>query len=658
MKKTINSILIANRGEVASRIIRTCQQMGIASIVVYSDIDKSANYVKKADQAYYIGGNQPNESYLNIDKIISVAKKVKVDAIHPGYGFLSENVDFAKRCEKENIIFIGPNVESMEIMSSKSKARKHLQKIGIEMVPGYSSETKDLNSYLKEAKKIGYPIIIKADLGGGGKGMRIVKKESDFKELLNQAQREAKNAFGDDKVLIEKYISDGRHIEIQLLGDKHKNLIHLYERECTIQRRYQKIIEESPSPAINNSIRKAMCDSALSIGKSLNYDSLGTVEYIYNNKTKKFYFLEVNTRLQVEHPVTEELIKLDLVKLQIEVALGKKLSLTQNQIKPLGYSLELRIYAEDPKNNFNPSSGSIEKFICPERDYVRIETDLDKESLIPIHYDPLLAKIIISSESREKTINKMNHFLSELVILGIDHNQDFLKKILSQPNFIKGNYNTHYLKNNLKSLNSEIKDSLSPFLICASLYNWKIRNTKRTLLKGLPSGWRNNFFESQKSSYILANNEEVQCNYRFISSNKFDFNILNYNYKVELIDSSKEFIIVEINEEIFNFHIIEKKNKFFIKNNKLGNFKLLKKDQYPITNSSINESLYLAPIPSLIISILVKKNQKIKKNDPLIVLSSMKMESTITALKDGKVESILVKENQNVDASTELIKIV
>ena len=658
MKKKINSILIANRGEIASRIIKTCQQMGITSIAVYSDIDKSSNYVIKADQAYYLGGNQPSESYLNIDKIISIAKKVKVDAIHPGYGFLSENVHFAKRCEKEKIIFIGPNIESMELMSSKSEARKYLKKIGVEMVPGYAGDKKDLKTYLKEAKRIGYPIIIKAALGGGGKGMRIVKKESDFKELLNQAQRESKNAFGDDKILIEKYITDGRHIEIQLLGDKHQNLIHLYERECTIQRRYQKIIEESPSTAINNSIRKAICDSALSIGKSLNYDSLGTVEYIYDNKTQKFYFLEVNTRLQVEHPVTEELIKLDLVKLQIEVALGEKLSLTQNEIKPLGHSLELRIYAEDPKNNFNPSSGSIEKFICPDRDNIRIETNLNNKSLIPIHYDPLLAKIITCCESREKSINKMNHFLSEMVILGIDHNQDFLKNILSQKDFIEGNYNTHYVQNNLESLNSDKKDSLSPFLICASLYDWEIRNKKRTLLKGMPSGWRNNFFESQKSSYILSNNDEIQCKYKFLSSNNFDFKILDNNYKVELIDSFKELIIIEIDNEIFKFHIIEKKNRLFIKNSKLGNFKLLKKDQYPIANSSINESRYLAPIPSLIISVLVKKNQKIKKNDPLIVISSMKMESTIIALKDGKVESILVKENQNVDASTELIKII
>ena len=658
MKKVINSILIANRGEIVSRIIKTCQQMGITSIAVYSDIDKSSNYIKKADQAYYIGGNQPNESYLNIDKIISVAKKVKVDAIHPGYGFLSENVHFAKRCEKEKIIFIGPNIQSMELMSSKSEARKHLEKIGIEMVPGYASDKKDLKTYLKEAKRIGYPIIVKPALGGGGKGIRIVNKESDFKELLSQAQRESKNAFGDDKILIEKYITDGRHIEIQLLGDKYNNLIHLYERECTIQRRYQKIIEESPSPAIDNSTRKAMCDSALSIGKSLNYDSLGTVEYIYDIKTKKFYFLEVNTRLQVEHSVTEQLVNLDLVKLQIEVALGQKLNLTQNEIKPIGYSLELRIYAEDPKNNFTPSSGRIEKFICPDRDNVRTETDLNNKSLIPINYDPLLAKIIICCESREKSINKMNHFLSEMVILGIDHNQDFLKNILSHKDFITGNYNTHFVKNNLNNLNSNNEESLSPFIICASLHDWENRNKKRTLLKGLPSGWRNNFFKGQKSSYIFSNNDEIQCNYKFISSNNFDFKIINKNYKVELIDSSEELITIEINNEIFKFHIIEKENKIFIKNNKLGNFKLLKKDQYPIPKSSINEGSYLAPMPSLIINVLVKKGQKIKKNDPLIVISSMKMESTITALKDGKVESILVKENQNVDASTELIKII
>ena len=546
----------------------------------------------------------------------------------------------------------------MELMSSKSEARKHLEKIGVEMIPGYAGDKKDLKTYLKEAKRIGYPVIVKPSLGGGGKGMRIVNKESDFKELLSQAQRESNNAFGDDKIIIEKYITDGRHIEIQLLGDKFNNLIHLYERECSIQRRYQKIIEESPSPAINNSIRKSMCNSALSIGKSLKYDSLGTVEYIYDIKTKKFYFLEVNTRLQVEHPVTEQLVSLDLVKLQIEVALGQKLSLTQNEIKPLGHSLELRIYAEDPKNNFTPSSGRIEKFICPDRDNVRVETDLNNKSLIPINYDPLLAKIITCSESREKSINKMNHFLSEMVILGIDHNQDFLKNILSQKDFITGNYNTHFVKNNLNSLNSDKKDCLSPFLICASLHDWEIRNKKRTLLKGLPSGWRNNFFEGQKSYYKLSNNDEIKCNYKFLSSNNFDFKIIEKNYKVELIDSSEELITVEINNEIFKFHIIEKKNKLFIKNSKLGDFKLLKKNQYPVPKSSINKSSYLAPMPSLIISVLVKKGQKIKKNDPLIVISSMKMESTITAVKDGKVESILVKENQNVDASTELIEII
>jgi len=659
MKKRIDSILIANRGEIASRIIKTCQYMGITSVAVYSDIDKSSNYVKKADHAYYLGGNQPIESYLNIDKIISIAKKIKVDAIHPGYGFLSENVNFAKCCEKEKIIFIGPNIKSMELMSSKSEAKKYLEKIGVEMVPGYTGDKKDIETYIKKAKKIGYPIMIKAVLGGGGKGMRVVNKESEFKELLNQAQRESKNAFGDDKILIEKYITNGRHIEIQLLGDKFKNLIHLYERECTIQRRYQKIIEESPSPAIDNSIRKSMCDSALSIGKALNYDSLGTVEYIYDTKTKKFYFLEVNTRLQVEHPVTEELIGLDLVKLQIEVAMGQKLNLTQKEIKPKGYSLELRLYAEDPKNNFIPSSGIINKFLFTNRKNIRVETDLTDKSLVPINYDPLLAKIIIHSESRDVSIQKMKHFLSEIVILGINHNEDFLKSIISQKEFKEGNYTTHFIKNHLKKLHLiHDKKSIAPFIIAATLYQWKIRTQNRILLKGLPSGWRNNFFEGQKSSFILPDEVEIYCNYQYKSSNNFNFKILNKNIKAEIIDSSKELIIIEIDNQIYKFYLTENKSQIFLKNNKLGNIKLIKKDRYPIPKSSLNKGSYKAPMPSLIISVLVKKGQSVKKNDPLIIISSMKMESAIIALKKGKVESILVKENQNVDTSTELIKII
>ncbi len=375
--KKINSILIANRGEIASRIIRTCKKMGIRSIAVYSEVDENALFVNQADVAVLIGDSSPAESYLNQDAIISAARTTDADAIHPGYGFLSENIEFAKRCNKEKLIFIGPHPKAIELMGSKSEAKTLMQKHNIPVVPGYQGKDQSATRLKKAAKEIGFPVLLKAVAGGGGKGMRVVEHEKELQESIDAAKREAISAFGNDELIIEKYIKSSRHIEFQIFGDKHKNAIHLLERECTIQRRHQKVVEESPSPVMSEKLRKTMGLAAVKAAKALHYDNAGTVEFIYDEVSGDFYFLEVNTRLQVEHPVTEEITGTDLVQMQIESAQGSPLKISQESVKGNGYAIEVRLYAEDPVNDFLPVTGTIHKFMVPEVSGLRIETAIE-----------------------------------------------------------------------------------------------------------------------------------------------------------------------------------------------------------------------------------------------------------------------------------------
>lgn len=421
--KTIKRILIANRGEIACRIIRTCQSMGISTVAVFSDADKDALHVKMADTAVYIGESEVQKSYLDIEKIIEAAKISGADAVHPGYGFLSENADFAKQLASENIIFIGPNAHAIAQMGSKTNAKVLAEKLGVPTVAGYKGEDQSVEKFKIEATKIGFPVLLKASAGGGGKGMRIVHAESELPAAFDAAKREAKSAFGDEDLLMEKYFVSSRHIEVQILGDKQGHVIHLLERECTIQRRYQKIIEESPSPVLTEESRAAICGSAVKLAQALNYDNAGTVEFIWSEG--EFYFLEVNTRLQVEHPVTEAITGLDLVKLQIEIAAGKPLLLKQTDIKANGYVLECRLYAEDATNNFLPTTGQILQWKTPQIDGLRFDSGVENGSEVSIFYDPMLAKIIAHGKDRIETIQRMEYALSKIRCLGTTTNLTF-----------------------------------------------------------------------------------------------------------------------------------------------------------------------------------------------------------------------------------------
>jgi acetyl-CoA carboxylase biotin carboxylase subunit len=440
----MNKILVANRGEIALRIMRSAKEMGIKTVAVYSEADRNALFVKYADEAVCLGPPPSNQSYLLGDKIIEVCKELGVDGIHPGYGFLSENADFTRKVEKAGITFIGPSPEAMELMGSKLAAKAAVKKFDVPMVPGTEDAIDDVAAAKKIAEEIGFPILVKASAGGGGKGMRIVENANEFEEQMDRAVSEAKSAFGDGSVFIEKYVGSPRHIEIQILADTHGNILYLFERECSIQRRHQKVIEEAPSSVLTPELRKAMGECAVDVARSCNYVGAGTVEFLLD-ENKNFYFLEMNTRLQVEHPVTEMITGVDLVKEQIKVARGEKLSFTQDDLKIIGHSIEVRVYAEDPANNFLPDIGKLKRYVPPRGTGVRVDDGYEQGMDIPIYYDPMIAKLITYGENREEARERMIRAINEYQISGVSTTLSFCKFALQHDAFVSGNFDTHFV---------------------------------------------------------------------------------------------------------------------------------------------------------------------------------------------------------------------
>jgi acetyl-CoA carboxylase biotin carboxylase subunit len=443
----INKILIANRGEIAVRVMRSCREMGIQTVAVFSDVDRPSLHVRYADEAYHIGPSPSRESYLNMDKIIEVAKLSKADAIHPGYGFLSENAEFSERCRKEGICFIGPSPYAIKTMGDKITARQTMIKAGVPVVPGATEKIKDEQEAFKIAEQIGVPMMIKATAGGGGKGMRLVRNMNDFIDSFRMAKSEALSAFGNDSIYIEKYIDSPHHIEFQILADQQGNVIHLFERECSIQRRHQKVIEESPSPLLTPQIREEMGRAAIAAAKAVDYEGAGTIEFIVDENLN-YYFLEMNTRLQVEHPITERVVSVDLVKEQINIANGNPLSYKQADLQQNGHAIQCRIYAEDPDNNFMPCPGIIKHITEPLGLGVRHDGYVYEGYDIPIYYDPLISKLIVWGKTRLEAIKRMRRALYEYKITGVKTSIKFLEKIMDIPTFVEGNYNTHFIEDN------------------------------------------------------------------------------------------------------------------------------------------------------------------------------------------------------------------
>jgi acetyl-CoA carboxylase biotin carboxylase subunit len=462
-------ILIANRGEIAARLIRACHELHIRAVAIYSEADANALHVRMADESVLIGPPAPRESYLDMDRIIQAAKETNVDAIHPGYGFLSENERFASAVADSGLIFIGPSPQAIRLMGSKTEARTIMQNSGVPIVPGFqamnnetmNNETMNNEQWAREAEKIGYPILVKAVAGGGGKGMRIVRAASELSEAIAAAQREAAHAFGDDRVFLEKYIDSPRHVEFQVLADSQGNTVHLFERECSIQRRHQKIIEETPSPLLTPEMRAKMGEAAVAAAKAVGYVNAGTVEFIVDAITREFYFLEMNTRLQVEHPITEAITGIDLAQAQINIAAGKNLPFTQNDLHQRGHAIECRVYAEDPSNDFLPSIGKVLRAVEPTRAGVRVDAGVHTGDEVSIHYDPMIAKVIAHAETREATIRKMDAALAEYTLLGLTTNIPFLRAVLTHETFMRGNVTTHFIEDHLREWQpSKVKDEL------------------------------------------------------------------------------------------------------------------------------------------------------------------------------------------------------
>jgi acetyl-CoA carboxylase biotin carboxylase subunit len=490
-------ILIANRGEIAVRVMRACREMGIASVAVYSEVDRNALHVRRADEAYAIGPAAASESYLNISKIIEVAKRCGADAIHPGYGFLSERAAFARACRERGIVFIGPTPESMDLMGSKTRARQAMQQAGIPFVPGSAGGLPSVAEAEKVAASISYPVMLKAAAGGGGKGMRLVRSASELRSAFEGASSEALRAFGDGEIYLEKLIEDPRHIEIQILADQHGNCIDLGERECSVQRRHQKVVEEAPSPLVDAAMRERMGEVAVRVGKAAGYVNAGTVEFLADND-RNFFFLEMNTRLQVEHPVTELVYGVDLVQLQIRIAAGEKLPFAQKDIQPRGHAIECRVYAEDPENNFFPSPGKITRLLTPSGPGIRDDSGVYEGWTVPLEYDPMLSKLIAFAPSREQARTRLLRALDEYFVGGIRTNLGLFRRILKDQKFISGELSTGFLDRVLaeKPASAAGNDRLRTVAAIAAAFfqnngnGTKPRNGNASAANGKSSNWK------------------------------------------------------------------------------------------------------------------------------------------------------------------------
>ena len=635
---TIKKLLIANRGEIASRIISSAHDMGISCVAIYTEADQDTPYVREADQAFKL-----TDSYLNAKEILNIAIKSNSDAIHPGYGFLSENAAFANQVKKSNIKWVGPSANAIKKMGDKLTAKEIAIKANVPTLP--------MTSDPKKANSIGYPILVKAAAGGGGKGMRIVNKAKDLKESIKSAEREAEGGFGDKRVFLERYIARSRHIEIQILGDSYGNIIHLGERECSIQRRHQKVVEESPSPMVDDEMREKMGQAAIKLASKLKYESAGTVEFLVDEKTKEFWFLEVNTRLQVEHPVTEEVTGIDLVKEQLRIASGEELGYEQTDIDFYGSSIEVRLYAEDPGNDFLPVTGKMIAFEPTDDPLVRWDVGIESGSNITANFDPMLAKIISFGETRTEAANKLALAIENSHFGGMQTNRDYLVSILRSKEYLNGDTTTDFVERvNLKSEIDLTKEEIVRFAKVGAMWVQGKNRDEAMVLKNLQSGWNNGRLPYQEVKLKL-NEEELKIKYKPLRDGSF---ISEDNENIRIFNWSHDFIDVEISNVRYRSKISLEDDLLLVHTNK-GDllFNILPK--FNIAQEEVIKGGLVAPMPGKVVEIKVKKGSNIKKGDTLVILEAMKMEHKVLAPDNGKVKEVLIKENEQVENGATLV---
>lgn len=629
----LRRILIANRGEIAVRILRTSRAMGMETVAVYSDFDRDALHVRLADQAVPIGASPPRESYLNIPTILEAARRTGADAIHPGYGFLAENAEFAAACEETGIAFIGPRSNVIRALGSKTRARQLAVESGVPVTPAGSE---------RDYSDLGFPILIKASAGGGGRGMRIVRNSAEFHEAFTAAGGEALRAFGDATLLVEKYVEGARHIEIQIFGDDHGNLMHLYERDCSIQRRHQKIIEESPSPAVTPELRERMAAAALALAREAGYTNAGTVEFLLA-PSGDFYFIEVNTRIQVEHPVTEMITGVDLIRLQIEIAQGKPLPSQLPQ--PTGHAIEARLYAEDPTNNFLPSTGTLHVWQPPRAiEGIRVDSSVEEGTEIGVFYDPLLAKVVAHGPDRGTAARKLFSALSDFGAQGLITNREFLVEVLENEDFRAGRAHTGWqLPPRVKSPLAQQHDSICAAVVAAYIVHRE--HAQRQILPSIPLRFRNNTYPGPAIKFEIGGQAHEATGSDSCG-----------NFSLQVLKVTEDRVDALVEGVRRSFMLRQHGGDYYVRSHQIQR-KVTRLPRYPRHTGAGSHESANSPMPGQVLRIMVSEGQKVQPGEPLVALEAMKMEQTIKATMSGVVKSILVKPGEMVAPGQMLVEI-
>ena len=665
----IERVLIANRGEIAARIARSCHKLGIEAVAVFSDADADAPFVRAADRAVRIGPPAPADSYLSIERLLDAARRSGADAVHPGYGFLSERADFAAACLKAGLRFIGPPPEAIAAMGSKIEAKARALAAGVPIVPGASGDDQDTDALAARARALGFPLLLKASAGGGGRGMRIVRADLGLEDAIEAARREALGAFGDGALMIERYIERPRHIEIQILGDAHGKVVHLFERECSIQRRHQKIIEETPSPALDARLRARMGEAAVALGRAIGYQSAGTVEFILG-ADGGFYFLEVNTRLQVEHPITEAITGLDLVEWQLRIAMGEPIPFDQSDLKAQGAAVECRIYAEDPDAGFLPATGRLVDWHLPDdMPGLRLDSGVEAGLQIPVHYDPMLAKLIAHGADRQEAHRRMIRALRRFSILGPTTNRAFLLRVLQHPAYQAGDLSTHFIDDHLAEPAPAPGEPLLRAAIIATLAGWADRRQRRDLLPGVEVGFRNNPFMDQSDSWRVGG-RTLHVRYRNLGDGNLrlvasadddpadttDAGAPPEPTRARVVGWQAPTLTVELDGVIQAHRVFVEGGRCFIHDID-GAWALDAVPRFPEPGAEAVAGGCTAPMPGRVIRVAVQTGDAVAAGDVLVILEAMKMEHPVCAPRDGQIAQVLVEAGDQVEVDAVLVVI-